>query len=287
MLNLGAFSRNSPILSLVILVSLGVILTSTIYNLTAFTPSQFENLPATENYKQNIQGVVALDEWTRTQFYWRNNLSLAASYAVWFPTYSGFVGNVANGNAVGVAIAHYNAIGGSRYALAFTAEIFVHGLLELTGIFLITTSTSRLAWKFWTWTGEAARRSKKGWTLEKILEKDLRNKKSIRQEILDFLTLFGFALILIIIAAPIESYISPEFVLLFFFEPVLAVLFIGATVAFYLAIAKIGFRKMLRELNEVWGEISLAIHGKFRMSQLPIIMFIILVSILMVRFFLI
>ncbi len=94
-------------------------------------------------------------------------------------------------------------------------------------------------------------------------------------------------MLLIFIAAPIEAYLSPEFVLLFFFEPLLAVLFIGATVAFYLAIAKRGFRKMFGKMKEVWGEISLAIHGKFRTSQLPVLMFIIMFSIFMVRFFLI
>jgi hypothetical protein len=204
-------------------------------------------------------------------------------YAALFPTYLSLASDMANSYAIGIPIAYYNAEGGWRYALAFSAELFVHGILELTGIFIITAATFRLAWKFWSGIGHIGVLSLEEPTWGMVWKKVLRRKRKIKLEVSDFSILFVVGMLMIFWAGPVESYISPVAVAVFLAEPLVAVLFLGVVAYFYLSLASLGFRRMLQNLRGVWGDVRLGLSGKFRPSQVPVLMLAVLLSALLLR----
>jgi hypothetical protein len=179
---------------------------------------------------------------------------------------------------MGVAIVYHNATEGWRAALAFSAQIFVHGILELTGIFIITAASFRLAWKFWGGMGYLSKLSLGKQTSRKAWSEIIRRRKEIELEISDFLVLLAVGSFMIFLAGPIESYISPIAGAVFLSEPLTAVLFLFAVGLFYFWLAKLGFGQMLRNLHSVRENIACGFRGEFKLSQVPILTFIVLLS---------
>jgi uncharacterized membrane protein SpoIIM required for sporulation len=259
----------------------GIVFLSVGYNLVAFSPQEFVRLPEAGEYENGVAQISAMDEWSRTQFYWSHNLGVTGSYVALFPGYLSLVSNAATGHAIGMAITYHHAEGGWRYALAFSAQLFVHGILELTGIFIVAAASFRLAWIFWVGMGHLAALLPEKQTWKKVWKKILRSREKIKFEIFDFLILFVIGTIAIFLAGPIESYISPATIRVFFTEPLIAGLFLGAAGLFYLSLASRGLKRMLRNLREVWSDIKLCLEGRFRPSQFPVLMLIVSLSLLL------
>jgi uncharacterized membrane protein SpoIIM required for sporulation len=264
----------------------GIAFLSIGYNLVAFSPQEFVQLPEAKEYESKVAEISAMDKWSRTQLYWSHNLGTAGSYVTLFPAYLSLVSNVATGYAMGIAIAYYNAEGDWRYALTFSAQLFIHGILELTGIFIIGAACFRLAWKFWAGIGHLTPLSLKKSARKEIWKEISRQKGKVKLEIFDFLVLFTIGIIAIFFAGPIESYVSPVMARIFLVKPWLAGLFLVAVGAFYLSLARFGFRQMLRNLREVWKDIKLGLGGKFRASQAPVLMLVVLLWVLLFHFIL-
>jgi hypothetical protein len=120
-------------------------------------------------------------------------------------------------------------------------------------------------------------------TWGRVWKKVLRRKEKIKLEVSDFLTLFAVGALMIFLAGPIESYVSPVVVAVFLAEPLVAGLFLVVVGYFYLTLASLGFKQMLQNLRGVWGDIKLGLSGKFRPSQVPVLMLAVLLSALLLR----
>jgi len=260
----GAFRRSSSAISIVVIVAFTVMILSTVYYMLAFTPPEFVQRPEVQKYENVVENVGGMSEPERTQFYWSNNLMVAGLCALGTPGYFGFNIVVATNYGNGMSItSYYYGFGpeGALAALAFLATIFVHGLLELTGIYIIAAVSLRAAWNLWRgWGGLLAITRKKRENLSwKLARREiLKHKHKIKLLLFDFAVLFAIGSFLVFLAAPIETYISPKIWLNFFQAPVVAAAFLVAVGLFYALIVARGFNRMRGDLKFVWNETGLA-----------------------------
>ncbi|MEW6221952.1 MAG: stage II sporulation protein M [Candidatus Hadarchaeota archaeon] len=286
----GAFERNSSAFSFVIIVFFAVMLFSLVYNTLAFTPSDFLQRPGASYYENAVENVTALDKWTRTVFYWKNNLGVVGVYVIAAPANLGFnSGLIANYN-LGLSLAYwYHSLGGNAM-LAFSSSVFVHGLLELTGAYLVIAASLRLAWNLWKGAGRILSMARKkgelfrwsvsfrpsSWERREVKK----HREAIKLQLTDFAVLAIVGIFLVFLAAPIESYISPTASAMFYGNPLLGLGFLIVVGLFYVALMHYGFGRMLRDISYVRDDLKLAFRGKRRYSQFSLLM-LVLFSVLM------
>ena len=268
----GALERNSAAISFIVLVSLVLIAIGTAYFALAINRAQFENMPAVKEYDNRVEDITRQDGWTRTKFYWSTNLGVASLYAVTAPAYLGLNSVLANSYTIGMALVFNSYRYGADVALAFAGQIFIHGILELTGIFIIAGASLRLAWKIWAVLGRMVNGK-----LGKITR---RRRKAIYRYAVDYLLVFALGAFLIFLAAPIEAYVSPIMGFLFLGSPMLGIFFLAAVVFFYASMVRRGFAAMRRAIASALASLRMLSAGKWRPEQLSILM-LALFSILM------
>ena len=262
----GALGRNAPAISFIILAFLIVTVLSTAYFLLAFNREQFLNLPQVKEYDNLLENVTGMDEWSRTKFYWSNNLRIAGLYAISFPFYTGAASLLMTSHQIGLAAVYNYHLYGPLVLLNFISIIFVHGIFELTGALILGGASLRLAWKLWGYLGHALTA---GWG--KVTRK---RRTAIRQHLIDYLILIALASLLIALAAPVEAYLSPSASVLFLISPTLAILFLASVLLFYAAIIRVGFRPMLRRASSVLEDLGELASGRWKPSHLSLLMFL-------------
>lgn len=273
----GAFRRSSSAISIVVIVAFTVMILSTVYYMLVFTPAEFVQEPEVQEYENAIENIVIMDEWARTQYYWSNNLMVAGACALETPTYFGFNTAVATNYMIGMSITYNYYRYGPESVLAFPAVIFIHGLLELTGIYIIAAVSLRVAWNFWRGLGRlAAITDKKGknWSWKLTKREIIKHRRTIKMLLFDFAILFSVGSFLVFLAAPIEAYVSPSTGSIFLSTPVVAAVFLVAVGLFYALIAARGFNRMRGDLKFVWNETGLA--SKKRIIGIVVGIFILL-----------
>lgn len=285
----GAFRRSSSAIGLVIVVAFTTMILSTAYHMLAFTPTEFIEKPDVQEYENALENISVMDDWTRTQYYWSHNLRVAGVCAIGTPTYFGFNSVVATNYMIGMALTYIHHLYGPVSMLAFSAQIFMHGLLELTGIYIIAAVSLRVAWNLWKGLGRLIALTGKGgrrwsWRLTKWEKREIRKHKgTIKLLLSDFVILFVIGAFFIFLAAPIEAYISPAVGSIFFTVPVLAVAFLVVVGLIYAYIVARGFNAMRRDLKFVWKETGLAFKGKWRPAQLSLLIFMIFFGMMLLR----
>ena len=257
-----AFSRTAPAITFVVLLSLLLTVMSTVYHLAAIPPSELTKLPKVQEYENRVGEIAAMDPWTRTQYYWSNNLKTAAVGAAFSLIYIPLNTSIATGYYTGIAIAYVGRVYGEEVGLAFSAQIFVHGLLEITGIYLISAGALRLAWSFWGLMGELTMGKRKK-----------RPRGPMREALYDFIVLALTGTIMIFLAAPVEAFISPITGEVFVTQPLGAAGFLLMTAALYMLLARPGLRGMIRTAGKVVSDVK---RGEFA-SQLALLTFLIFV----------
>ncbi|MGC8817389.1 MAG: stage II sporulation protein M [Candidatus Hadarchaeum sp.] len=263
----GALSRNAPAISFMTLAFLIIMFLSTAYFLLAFDREQFLNLPEVQRYDNLLENVTVMDEWSRTKFYWSNNIRVAGIYAATFPFYTSTASILMTGQQIGLALVYNYHLYGPIVLLTFLAVIFLHGTLELTGAFVIGAASLRLGWDLWKTLGKLLKTGKVKITRKKMA--------AAKQRLIDYLALILLGSILIILAAPIEAYLSPSASALFLFSPFLAILLITAAMLFFASVIKAGFSGMIGEISVVLKEVREPARGRWKPSHLPLLTFII------------
>ena len=285
---LGAFRRSSSAVSIVIIVGFVTMIISTAYHTLAFTPAEFIEKPEAQEYKKAVESL-PVDKWTLTQYYWSHNLKVAGVYALGTPSYLGFNSEEANSYRIGMSLTYIYCRYGSETMLAFSAMVFVHGLLELTGIYLIAAVSLRLAWNFWKGLGGLVRitdREEKHrvWKLTKREKREiLKHRRTIGLLLSDFAVLFAVGVFFIFLAAPIEAYVSPAAGYGFIFSPVAAAVFLVEVGLIYALIVALSFSRMRGDLEYVWNEARLAFRRKWRPAQLSLLIFVIFFAVMLLR----
>jgi len=283
----GAFRRSSSAISIVVIVAFTVMILSTVYYMLAFTSAEFAQKPEVREYENAVENqIVIMDEWARTQYYWSNNLGVAVACALGTPTYFGFNTAVATNYMIGMSITSNYYRYGPESVLAFPAVIFIHGLLELTGIYIIAAVSLRLAWNLWKGVGSFAAitdKEGKNWSWKLTKREILKHRHMIKMLLFDFAILFSIGSFLIFLAAPIEAYVSPAIGSIFLSAPVVAAVFLAAVGLFYALIAARGFNRMRGDLKSVWNETRLAFRRKWRPAQLSLLIFVILFALMLLR----
>jgi uncharacterized membrane protein SpoIIM required for sporulation len=281
----GAFRRSSSAISIVVIVAFTVMILSTVYYMLAFTPAEFAKRPEVQEYTKAVESLPP-NNWARTQYYWSNNLGVAGACALGTPTYFGFNTAVETNYMVGMSITDYYHYLGPEGALAFPAMIFIHGLLELTGIYIIAAVSLRLAWNFWKWVGGLAAitdKEGKNWSWKSTKREILKHRHTIKMLLFDFAILFSIGSFLIFLAAPIEAYVSPSIGSIFLSAPVFAAAFLATVGLFYALIAARGFNRMRGDLKFVWNETRSAFKGKWRPAHLSLLVFVIFFALMLLR----
>ena len=280
-----AFWRNSSAISFVILVGFSVMMFSLGYHILAYDSSEFLQEPEVQEYENSVGEVVAMDEWERTKYYWSHNLRLAGIYVAMTPSYLSFHSSAFNGYSVGVATSYWYHVweADANVALAFLAGIFVHGVLELTGAFIIAGATLRAAWNFWKGAGHMAFRTGKNekmwsWKLSRRERKEFQKRRgTVKRFLADFIILVGFGAFLIFLAGPIEVYISPSMMGVFYTSPPLAVAFLAAIALLYISVFFLlfgGLRALGRDFGLMRRDIGDAFKLRWRSSHLSLLMFV-------------
>ncbi|MEM2192523.1 MAG: stage II sporulation protein M [Candidatus Hadarchaeales archaeon] len=273
----GPLSRSAPLLSLVLLISFLSITFSLGYYLLALSPREFAQQKEVKGYENDLKKLETLDEWTITTFYWSNNLRVAGISIIFFPSYFANAIQIASGRSMGMAIAYFDRTGGWQRALAFSAQLFVHGIFEFTGLLLISAGTMRLAWRFWERIGRI-KNFKKFFIKRSI-------SPQVKSEITDAGVILLLGLLLIFIAAPVEAYISPTAGVLFFFEPALALLFLASVCAVYFAIFLYGLEGMKAVMKKVAGETKEIFNGRVTSKNAPAVIFLLAMILYLSRYF--
>ena len=265
-------------MSFLVLATFVAIILSTAYYALAYSPDEFYELPEVKQYDNLVEKVTHMDYFSRMQFYWSNNLSIAGLMAITFPTYFGPNLVVATGYQVGVAMVFNQNMYGPTGILVFVSTIFVHGILELTGIFIVGAASLRMGWNLWRFLGgiidsrlkfKLTKRPRRKFKLTK------RRRAAIKQNLIDYISLFALAVVMILLAAPIESYISPWAGAVFLFIPVLAGAFLGVVIFFYASLVRLGFTPMRRTFVSVWGDVKALVSGNWRPAQLAVLLLVI------------
>ena len=255
------------------------------YFILAYDSSEFLQEPEAQEYENSVGEVVAMDEWERTKYYWSHNLRVAGLYVATTPSYLSFHSSVFNGYSVGVATSYwYHVLGADvNAALAFLAGIFVHGVLELTGAFIIAGATLRAAWNFWKGAGHmafAAGKNEKTWSwgLSRRERKELRKYRGkVKEFLADFIILVGFGAFLIFLAGPIEVYVSPSMMAVFYTSPPLAVAFLVAIALLYISVFFLlfeGLQALRRDFGSMRKDIGDAFKLRWRSTHLSLLMFV-------------
>lgn len=281
----GAFRRNSSAIGFVILVSFLVMMFSVGYHILAYDSSEFLQEPEAQEYENAVGEVGAMDNWARTRYYWSHNLRVAGLYVATTPSYLSFHSSVFTGYSVGVATSYwYHRLGAdANAALAFLAGIFVHGALELTGAFIIAGATLRAAWNFWKGIGHMISvASKSGtlwsWRFSRRERKELqRYKGKVKEFLTDFIILVGLGVFLIFLAAPIEVYVSPSAISVFYVNPLIAVAFLAVIALLYISVFFVWFRGLRavgRDFGSVRNDIGDAFKLRWRSTHLSLLMFV-------------
>jgi len=286
----GAFRRSSSAISIVVIAAFTVMILSTVYYMLAFTSAEFAQKPEVREYENAVENkIVIMDEWARTQYYWSNNLRVAGACAFGTITYFGFNTAVATNYMIGMSITSNYYRYGPESVLAFPAMIFIHGLLELTGIYIIAAVSLRVAWNLWRGLGglvaiTGKEREHWSWKLTKGEKREiLKHRHTIKLLLFDFVTLFAIGSFFIFLAAPIEAYVSPAIGYIFWLAPVVAAVFLVAVGLFYALIAARGFNRMRGDLKFVWNETRLAFKRKWRPAQLSLLIFVIFFALMLLR----
>ncbi|MEM4201776.1 MAG: stage II sporulation protein M [Candidatus Hadarchaeum sp.] len=261
-----ALSRNSAAISFITLSFLTIMFLCTAYFLLSFDREQFINLPEVKEYDNLLENVMIMDEWSRTKFYWVNNLKVASTYATAFPIYTGTASILLTSRQIGLALVYNYHLHGPIVLLTFMAVIFLHGTLELTGAFIVGAASLRLGWKFWSYLGQVLATG--SWKTTK------RGKAVARKYLVDYIILVALGLTLITIAAPIEAYLSPSASVLFLISPLLAIFFLAVVMFFFVSIIKAGFNPMLSGISLVMKDAKMLASGRWRPNQLPLLTFI-------------
>lgn len=280
-----AFRRNSSAISFVILVGFLAMMFSVGYFILAYDSSEFLQKPNAQEYENSVGEVVAMDEWERTKYYWSHNLRLAGLYVVTTPSYLSFHSSVFNGYSIGIATSYWYHDGGAdgNAALAFLAGIFVHGVLELTGAFILAGATLRAAWNFWKGAGHMAFMTGKNektwsWGLSRRERKELRKYRvNVKGFLVDFIILVGFGAFLIFLAGPIEVYVSPSMMAVFHTSPPLAVAFLVAIALIYISVFFLwfgGLRALGKDFRLMRRDIGDAFKLKWRSTHLSLLVFV-------------
>jgi len=285
----GAFGRSSSAVSIVVIVTFLVMILSTVYYMLAFTPSKFVQKPEVQEYENAVENIGIMDEWARTRYYWSNNLRVAGACALETPMYFGFNTAVATNYMIGMSITSNYYRYGPESVLAFPAMIFIHGLLELTGIYIIAAVSLRVAWNLWRGLGglvaiTGKEREHWSWKLTKGEKREiLKHRHAIKLLLFDFVTLFAIGSFFIFLAAPIEAYVSPTIGYIFWSAPVVAAVFLVAVGLFYVLIVARGFNSMRGDLKFVWNETRSAFKRKWRPAQLSLLIFVIFFVMMLLR----
>ncbi len=263
----AALERNSAAIALMVLGSFILAAVGTAYYGLAFSRSQFDNLPEVKQYDNLLTGVTGQDEWSRTQFYWANNLSVAGRFAVMLPIYFGPNSCLINGYGLGLALVyHYNNYG-PEAALAFAGLIFVHGILEMTAVFIIGGASLRLAWKLWGYLGGA---------LKGGFGKMTKRRKAAAESYLkDYVMMFALGALMIFLAAPIEAYISPFAGGMFLSLPALGLVYLGLVAIAYAAIARRGLPALQRVITSGMKGARSLLSRKWWPDILPLLLLVI------------
>jgi len=276
----GAFRRNSSALSFVVIVSFAVIIVSTTYNLLAFAPSDFLARPEAQEYENAVENIVVLDRWTRTLEYWSNNLGIAGAYAVTAPGNLGFNTGLYSDYSIGISFTYWYHQGGATELVSFSGSVFVHGLLEITGFYIIMAASMRLAWNFWKGMGHMMllERSRGEFfrfspRIPKWAKRELRrHRMAIKQHLTDFLVLVLVGAFLVFLAAPIESYVSPKVGAAFYSVPALGTTFLAVVGIWYAAVVAKGLGALRRDFKSIWGDVKLVSKKRWSPSQISFFM---------------
>ena len=283
---LEAFRRSSSAISLVIALGLLVMTLSMGYHIFAYKSSEFLERPDVQKYENAVENVAQMDEWTLTKFYWSNNLRITSFYIVWTPIYLSFHSLMFNEYVIGMNLAYWYHAYGAEIFLIFLSGIFFHGVLELTGIFIVVAITLRVAWNLWKGMGHMMRARKgKKWPreLSKSEKRKIRKYKGkVKELLVDFLVLASFGAFLIFLAAPVEAYISPSFMAAFVGALPLAITFLVIIAFFYLSIFVWGLGAMKRDIRTVYGDVKLAFKRKWRPTHLSLLMFVLFFFIMII-----
>ena len=282
-----AFERTSSVICFVILLSLAVELTCTAYYITTSNQSDFMEMGPVQSYENRLENQLSPDEWTRTTYYWKNNLSVAGHRILTTVWYSGISSEIVQAYVGGLVNTLRNY---ENTMVPFRAAIEMHGLLELTGFFIITAITARLAWNFWKASGYLILTSVQGSEIGKreFKRKLKKYRKRITELLGDFAILSSIGALLIFLAAPVESYISPYIWGGFHQLPVLAYIFLIPVALIYITVFFVEFRgrEMLKkDANRIRGNIRSAFRGKFVPSHLSLLMFIFFTTVTLVVIF--
>lgn len=279
-----AFRQNSSAISLVILIGFLAMMFGTGYNILAYESSEFLQKPEAREYENSVGEVTMMDEWARTRYYWSHNLGVAGLYIATIPSYLSFHSSTFTGYSIGVATSYWYHKLGADVALAFLAGIFMHGVLELAGVFIIAGATLRAAWNLWKGVGNMASGARKSgriwsWKLSRRERRELRKYKArVKEFLLDFIVLVGIGAFLIFLAGPIEAYVSPWVMVVFYLNPLLAVAFLAAIALLYISVFFIRFRGLQavrRDFGSVRKDIGLAFKFRWRSTHLSLLMFVV------------
>ena len=262
-----AFRRNSPAIGFLILASLILILLSTFFFALSFNREQFENLSNVKNYDNALSNVTTMDDWSRTKFYWSNNLGVSGLYAATFPLYLGANSVLFTSYQIGLALVYNYHLYGLGAMLAFAGVIFVHGVLEITGIFIVGAASFRLAWNFWRYLGRSLKSG-----FGKIT---MKRKATAKQYLKDYALMVALGSFMIFLAAPIESYVSPYAGAIFLLSPLMALFFLAAVLLLYTSFIRRSFAPMRQALASVLKDVESLISGKWRPTHLSLLMLII------------
>ncbi len=224
-----------------------------------------------QSYENRIENQIKVaSEWDRTKYYWTNNLGVAGYRVLFTPWYIGVSSEVYQsyvGGVVNTYMYYENTL------VPFRAAIETHGLLEMTGFFIISAITARLAWNLWKGLAHLMVASTKKGKLK------LKKSKARIKEILgDFLILTSIGFFMIFLAAPVEAYISPGVWGAFEATPVLSHVFLMFVALFYITIFFVrlsGWEMMKRDAKKIGTDIKLLLKGKFVPTHLSLLMFII------------
>ncbi len=269
-----AFGRTSSVICAVILLSFAVELASTAYHSLTYEKSSFENNAEVQGYENRIENEIkVMSEWDRTKYYWKNNLGVAGYRVLFTPWYLGVSSEVYQsyvGGMVNTYILHRD-----NTLAPFRAAIETHGLLEMTGFFIISAITARLAWNIWKGLAHLTMASTKKRKL-----KFKRYKARIKEISGDFLILTSIGAFMIFLAAPIEAYISPSMWATFRLAPLLPYVYLAAAVLLYLAIFFVqfhGWEMMKKDAEKIRTDAESLLKGKFVPTHLSFLTFILFI----------
>lgn len=262
-----AFVRTSSVICAVILLSIAVEIASAAYHSATYQKSSFMERNDVKDYKTSVDSLPASD-WDRTVYYWTNNLSVAGYRIIFTPWYVGVSAEVFQAHIVGIVDTFWYH---EADLTPWRAAVEFHGILELTGFFIITAITARLAWGLWKGLAFMISYRK---NVKRLIKK---YRARIKEILGDYLILISIGTLLIFLAAPIEAYISPSIWMTFSSAPLLPYIFLVAVAFLYLAVFFAQFRgweMMKKDLKKIRTDVKLLLKGKFVPAYLSLLMFI-------------